>query len=361
MYMLSTVISQTGECNAQHATDPCFLNQWGYSTLLLIIIGIGLVYLLFKKRKFLVDNLKWIAGTVFIAGFLIYWYAFNEGGSDSNSIALAFRSALSSMEMFASHSDLLEVPEDLHHDPFYMTIFSVIHFLAVIVSAVFIIKLLGFRFISWVRLCMANLSRKKKCRLFIFWGVNDNAILLANSIRKKAAEPKGKNEEGWENCKFIFVRLLSANESSSHGRFTFSHFFNSSHDGTEKFIEKIEELDGILVNSKFGITGRVIDKVKSEFDLYKYLGLRRLGNLIKKYPQATFYFLSPNEELNLEAVSVFKEIAKCKEDRVHNQVQIYCHARKNNQNQKLEICDGLKQQIHIIDSSNLAVLQLKRM
>ena len=109
MYMLSTVISQTGECNAQHATDPCFLNQWGYSTLLLIIIGIGLVYLLFKKRKFLVDNLKWIAGTVFIAGFLIYWYAFNEGGSDSNSIALAFRSALSSMEMFASHSDLLEV------------------------------------------------------------------------------------------------------------------------------------------------------------------------------------------------------------------------------------------------------------
>ena len=110
MYMLSTVISQTGECNAQHATDPCFLNQWGYSTLLLIIIGIGLVYLLFKKRKFLVDNLKWIAGTVFIAGFLIYWYAFNEGGSDSNSIALAFRSALSSMEMFASHSDLLEVP-----------------------------------------------------------------------------------------------------------------------------------------------------------------------------------------------------------------------------------------------------------
>lgn len=82
------------------------------------------------------DNLKWIAGTVFIAGFLIYWYAFNEGGSDSNSIALAFRSALSSMEMFASHSDLLEVPEDLHHDPFYMTIFSVIHFLAVIVSAV---------------------------------------------------------------------------------------------------------------------------------------------------------------------------------------------------------------------------------
>lgn len=37
MYMLSTVISQTGECNAQHATDPCFLNQWGYSTLLLII------------------------------------------------------------------------------------------------------------------------------------------------------------------------------------------------------------------------------------------------------------------------------------------------------------------------------------
>ena len=28
MYMLSTVISQTGECNAQHATDPCFLGTY---------------------------------------------------------------------------------------------------------------------------------------------------------------------------------------------------------------------------------------------------------------------------------------------------------------------------------------------
>lgn len=360
MYMLSTVVSQTGECNAQHAADLCFLNHWGYSTLLLVIIGIGLVFLLFEKRKFLVDNLKWIAGTVFLAGFLIYGYAFNEGGSSCNLVALAFRAALSSMEMFASHSDLLEVPEDLHHDPFYMTIFSVIHFFAVIVSAVFIIKLLGFRFISWLRLLAANLSKEKDCRLFVFWGVNDNAILLANSIKKKAAELQKENVEGWENCKFVFVRLLSANESGSHGRFTFSHFFNSSHDGTEKFIEKIEELDGILVNSKFGITSRIIDKVKSEFDLYKYLGLKRLGKLIKKYPQATFYFLSQNEELNLEAVSVFKEIAKYKENRVHCQVQIYCHARKNNQNQKLAICDGLKHQIHIIDSSNLAVLQLKK-
>ena len=360
MYMLNTVISQLGECDARHATNPCFLNQWGYSTVLLVAIGLVLVYLLFKKRKLLVDNLKWIAAMVFLSGFVLYGYAFDEGGSTSNSVALAFRAALSSMEMFASHSDLLEVPEHLHESPFYMTIFSVIHFLAVIVSAVFIIKLLGFRFISWLRLLAANFSGKKDCRLFVFWGVNDNAILLANSILRNAARRKKANVEGWENCKFVFVRLLSANESSSHGRFTFSHFFNSSHDETEKFIEKIEELDGILVNSKFGITGRVIDKVKSEFDLYEYLGLKRLGKLIQKYPRATFYFLSPNEEVNLEAVSVFKEMARYKEGGVHDQVQIYCHARKNNLNQKLEICDGLEHQIHIIDSSNLAVLQLKK-
>lgn len=360
MYMLNTVISQLGECDARHATNPCFLNQWGYSTVLLVTIGLVLVYLLFKKRKFLVDNLKWVAAIVFLSGFVLYGYAFDEGGSTSNSVALAFRAALSSMEMFASHSDLLEVPEHLHENPFYMTIFSVIHFLAVIVSAVFIIKLLGFRFISWLRLLAANFSGKKDCRLFVFWGVNDNAILLANSIQKNAAKRKKANVEGWGNCKFVFVRLLSANESSSHGRFTFSHFFNSSHDGTEKFIEKIEELDGILVNSKFGITGRIIDKVKSEFDLYEYLGLKRLGKLIQKYPRATFYFLSPNEEVNLEAVSVFKEMARYKEGGVHDQVRIYCHARKNNLNQKLEICDGLEHQIHIIDSSNLAVLQLKK-
>lgn len=360
MYMLSTtIVTQACECNMHHDANHWLFNQWWYSAILLVIIGLVLVYLLFEKRKFLVDNLKWIAAVVFLSGFVIYGYAFDEGGSASNSVALAFRAALSSMEMFASHSDLLEVPKHLHENPFYMTIFSVIHFLAVIVSAVFIIKLLGFRFISWLRLLAANFPRKKDCRLFVFWGVNDNAILLANSIQKKA-ELKKENVKEWKNCKFVFVRLLSANESSSHGRFTFSHFFNSSHDGTEKFIEKIEELDGILVNSKFGITGRVIDKVKSEFDLYKYLGLKRLGKLIKKYPQATFYFLSQNEEQNLEAVAVFKEIAQYKEDRVHDQVQIYCHARKNNKNQELEICGESALHIHIIDSSNLAILQLKK-
>ncbi len=44
----------------------------------------------------------------------------------------------------------------------------------------------------------------------------------------------------------------------------------------KKFIEKIEELDGILVNSKFGITGRVMNISQIRFDLYK---ISRIGRL----------------------------------------------------------------------------------
>ena len=364
--MTNTLIeAQICECDLHHEANHWLFNQWGYSTLLLGVILVVLGFLLFKKRRFLVDNLKWIAATVFLSGFLIYGYGFNEGGSQQNLIALAFRSALSSMEMFASHSDLLEIPKELHGDPWYMTIFSIIHFLAVIVSAIFIIKLLGFRFVSWARLFYMSIFNKSSCRLFVFWGVNDNSIALANSIRneiKTAAwqGSNGKTAENLKNCKFIFVRVISSEEKNSHGRFTFSHFFSSSQDGVERFIEKIEDLDGMLVNSKLSITGHLVDKVKSEIDLYKYLGLKRLGKIIQNNPDAIFYFLSQNEELNVEAVSVFKEIARSKEKGVHDQIQIYCHARKNNQNMKLEICDGLKHHIHIIDSSNLAILQLKK-
>jgi hypothetical protein len=368
--MTNTLIeAQVCECDLHHEANHWLFNQWGHSTLLLGVILVVLGYLLFKKRRFLVDNLKWIAAILFLSGFLIYGYGFNEGGSQQNLIALAFRSALSSMEMFASHSDLLEIPKELHGDPWYMTIFSIIHFLAVIVSAIFIIKLLGFRFASWTRLFYMSIFNKSSCRLFVFWGVNDNSIALANSIRKercKTIRKKGGNEMGTgglKNCKFIFVRITSNEEKNSHGRFTFSHFFSSSQDGVERFIEKIEDIDGILVNSKLSINGHLIDKVKSEFDLYKCLGLKRLGRIIQNNPDATFYFLSQNEELNVEAVSVFKEIARTKDEKdkgVHDQIQIYCHARKNNQNMKLEMCDGLKHHIHIIDSSNLAILQLKK-
>lgn len=360
--MTNTLIeAQICECDLHHEANHWLFNQWGYSTLLLGVILVVLGFLLFKKRRFLVDNLKWIAATVFLSGFLIYGYGFNEGGSQQNLIALAFRSALSSMEMFASHSDLLEIPKELHGDPWYMTIFSIIHFFAVIVSAIFIIKLLGFRFVSWIRLLRMSTFKKSDCRLFVFWGVNDNAIALANSIRNKIKETgHGKGKKGLGKCKFIFVRIISNEEKNSHGRFTFSHFFSSSQDGVERFIEKIEDIDGILVNSKLSITGHLTEKVKSELDLYKCLGLKRLGRIIRNNPCATFYFLSQNEELNVEAVSVFKEIARNKGKGVHDQVEIYCHARKNNQNMKLEMCDGLKHHIHIIDSSNLAILQLKK-
>ena len=54
-------------CQCKESGNASAYSAW----LLLIIIGIGLVYLLFKKRKFLVDNLKWIAGTVFIAEMCI--------------------------------------------------------------------------------------------------------------------------------------------------------------------------------------------------------------------------------------------------------------------------------------------------
>lgn len=365
------ITTQVCECNLHHEANHWLFNQWGYSTLLLVIILIGLAYLLFKKRKFLVEHLKWIAGIVFLIGFGIYWWGFNEGGSYNNWVALTFRSALSSMEMFASHSDLLEIPKELHHDPLYMTVFSIVHFFAVIVSAIFIIKLLGFRFVSWVRLFIINYFDKDN-RIFVFWGVNDNSITLANSIIEKAKktqarathqdeeDEKTSASEKLKNCKFIFVKMRSSDDKSSHGRFTFSHFFNSSQDGVDNFIEKIENIDGILVNSKLSITGNILGKINSELDLYKCLGLKILGMIIKNHPHATFYFLSQNEGMNIEAVSVFKEIAKSKETGIHDQVQIYCHARKNNQNMKLEICDGLKYQVHIIDSSHLAVLQLKK-
>lgn len=322
---------------------------------IIFIIALYIIYRFKNIRGFVLTNIKSITLLIFVSGIILYCIGFNEKGSELNLAALAFRSILSSMEMFVSHSDLIEVSEHLHEDRAYMTFFSLIHFLAVLISAVFVLRLLGVRFISWCRMYKDRIyPSSKKDRLYIFWEINDTSFHLAQSI---VEYENGQNQKK-NKYRIIFVEEPSKDH---HQRLSFSHFFSSFFHDDGK-LEKIEELNALITYSSTRLSSS-----ENNSNLFISIGLNSLDKLITRALKIYFFFLSENENENIKSVLVMQNYISwiCQHDK--KELDIYCHARRNNENIMLEnlslVTSGKnndsKFNVHIIDSSVLSVLSLK--
>ena len=149
------------------------------ATFLLII---GRIIISRQSRTILINNLKVFAFIVLIAGWGVYFYGYWQFYDEKlNLISLTLRSFLSSIGMFALQSDLQYFAQKLVKEaPVFLSLFAIIHFLAALVSATFVINYVGVKIIAWQRM-----RKAKGQNLYIFWGINDNSIILADNIYKK--------------------------------------------------------------------------------------------------------------------------------------------------------------------------------
>ncbi len=115
-----------------------------------------------------------------VGGFVIYAIGYLHGGTASSLTALSIRSFLSTFHMFFLHSDLLEVCEEMHHSKMYMTFFSLIHFLAFLISFLVVVQLFGTHFLSWLRLKCAVPRRS-----YLFLGLDAASATLALSLLER--------------------------------------------------------------------------------------------------------------------------------------------------------------------------------
>lgn len=196
-----------------------------------------------------------------VGGFVIYAIGYLHGGTASSLTALSIRSFLSTFHMFFLHSDLLEVCEEMHHDKVYMTFFSLIHFLAFLISFLVVVQLFGTHFLSWLRL---------KCtvprRSYVFFGLDGASVALVRSLFERK-EPgrlvvvlskKGKNKS----------------KAGEHGR---SHE-NTVGTGEKQEIarEQLLKTDALLLN-----------RVYSEETTFREAGIKKL---LKKGEAHLFLF-----------------------------------------------------------------------
>lgn len=342
----------------------------GLNILVTLLAFVFFISIFIPKVKItLFRHLKIQAFFIWLCGVILYMVGFNEHGSAASNIALLLRSCLSSMEMFVSHSDLIEVHKDLHDNSTYMALFALTHFCAVAISAIFILSLFGFRLLSWVKLVMAYMCNwlRKDCNYYVMFGINSNTVALAKSISKS------KNNE---HHYIIFINMPQKGHSHAATRFSFSHFFHSDNNGIDKYLEDIEEMGALLFNSSRSFENPILDnKADDVFKVFKALDFSWAVRIPLQYllrnsatgkyrnrnkSKVEYFFLSDEEKENLQAVTVLQIIQKKEIDHEYSSFYCYCHARKSQNNTSMLNDGKLAFMVHIIDTSNLAVQNLKR-
>ncbi len=321
--------------------------------ILIAIIGIvGRILISTKWRHRTISHLKDVALWVLIFGWIIYvigyWQYYDE---KLNLVALVFRSFLSSVGMFALQSDLQYfIQESVKESPLFLGIFAIIHFLAALVSAIFLVNVVGFKLVSWMKMRRADGQD-----LFIFWGLNDNSITLAEDIHRKQV-----------NGLVIFVGTAQDSDNGNH-ELSVSSLINGKTQRKDRIRKIEEELNAVITYCT--------DELPSESNMIEgdnILGKIKLWTLAKiiaksKEFRVRFFFLSDNEGKNLEYISSFL-CAISKKDVVLSeckQLDLYCKARKNKENGVFEKLAYLKKDqmvpnVHLVDSANLSVQMLKK-
>ncbi len=373
-----------------------------YWSLALLCVTIGIYNLGMKGRKksfikYIEDHLMKTVICITICGLLFYcwgyWedyegekYEYNNSG---NLIVIISKALVSALGMFVSTSDIVDLKSELRHNVFFMTPFILVHLSAVFISIMVILRVLGYKFSSFIKMHFQSPSKKT----YIFWGINENSLMLAESIRDKEKE----------NATFVFVELPSIDKYDYN---PLVGLFNK-HSIQRSYISRMESIDAYLVKTQYALKdiNEYDFKEKSSNNIYVVLGLRTLNRFLQKTcklsksrtaneggrknifnetfyvlnkilgslklklskliksestnteaevtTQISFYILSDSEIDNMnDLMDIIKLYGGANNIPLH---KIYCHARNNSTN---SIISRGTEKICFADSSNLSVLQL---
>lgn len=322
--------------------------------LMVILFLTGKAILSRKSLSVIIDNLKGLALTVLFAGVLVYFYGYWKFyDQELNFVALTLRSFLSSIGMFALQSDLQYfVQESVKNEPIFLGAFAVVHFLAALVSAIFIINLVGTKLISWLKM-----RRSKGQDLYIFWGLNENAITLAEDIYNSKVKADGGM--------IIFVATPQDAETGTQS-VSVAALINGRSLRKER-IRRIEHIDAIVTYCSDELS--LEETSSNSCNIFKGAGLKSLSATISKSKDkdVRIFFLSDDQRQNLELTSMLLKAIEQKDEALNGcqHLDIYCRARKNKENGVLEKQAYIKSEetlpnVHLIDSANLAVQLLKK-
>ncbi|MBO4645682.1 MAG: hypothetical protein J5642_04125 [Bacteroidales bacterium] len=285
----------------------------------------------------MVDHIGLWALLILLLGWI--WYGIGFAHSMEGSVGFVVCALMSSLEMFVSHSDLIGIEIKpagnlfLEQNAWYLPVFFLLHFLALFVSAVFLINLFGNRLYSRLSMRYYRWFSHPKT-LYIFYGIHENTLLMAENFKKEL----DRTQKGKYQMVFIETHNVPFHIPQ---RFSFLRILIGSMDHTTG-INHADELDAWRVLEQVHPLG------KAFFD-----GL--LAKCVKKSTQTHLFLFSNQEEENIHMLTIVNQAEQlCRSS--ENLLNVYCMAQRDAKNLAWEASRDAN--IHIVDDAMLAVSQL---
>ncbi len=317
-----------------------------------------------KKERFLLFLVSIML--LFLAtGTALYLWAFQLEYEDSinnkegvflfTNAEYLLRSLVCSFQLFTASIDS-NVLDGIKGHEYVKGLISLQAILSFTCTIAILISLAYARVRAYIKLHKQTTIDESQNHLYVFYGMNEPSKLLAKSIKAKEGnrgvilfvennQVDEDDQNGWDSIVGLFT----------HRRQTFSEA--DSLDARVTFTEtRLCDVDIEEIN----------DNDLGKKDVLKEINLIKLKELIcklKDYPanaELHIFFLSSNEDENIQAMSVLARDATINE--INNSIvqKFYCHARQNGLNRVVEdiaVKRGLD--VRIIDSSHLSIELLK--
>ncbi|MGN0236662.1 MAG: hypothetical protein ACI4AK_01015 [Lepagella sp.] len=322
-----------------------------------------------RRNLFVIFVITWFVGLV---TYDVGMYT-GDPGSLWGNFPMAI---IHSFEIFLLESDAAALHPPFHNNWVFMTIFSLVHFSAAIVTLLFVIKHFGFSIISAVRRYVVS-SRfiralcniftlgaygKRQYDYFIFWGLNDYTYFLASDIKRHY-------EQHPELRRFrIIVIRSAANDKASAQRNGMTRLFNFISIKNQD-LDRLLDLDCLTCNTFANLREyKAMADGSNNCDIFASIGLKFIPKILnqKSTGRAHFFFLSDQETDNIYCLKNIIEDRSLvalnsrpydrKEDTSSDRVICYCHARSRDFSRFLRMGDI---PINLIDSSSVSIESLK--
>jgi len=289
---------------------------------------------------------------VWLAGFIIYdtgMYIDHNRWSLLTNMPMA---VIHAFEMFLVESDVAAIHHQFHDNWVFMTAFSLVHLLAAAITLMFVIKHFGYNIVAGFRMMFAAYFGKRK-ESYIFWGLNDESCLLADSIKRHYGQDKG--------YRIIFVRTNKDKKSGvKNGMERLFNFLSLKNND----LERLERLD-CLTTSTYSDLAHLSTGHSQDDILKDRLNLRQLSRIIRKKStgQVHLFFLDEMTSDNIQSVANLRRDVTLNNYVAgdNHTVSLYCRARYNSVHRVIEdeqFHDRIE--VKVIDPSHLSVEVLKQ-
>ena len=319
-----------------------------HANLLSVFITLVALLLCFVCRHRLFKDfdvfIRRMAFLVFIGGFTVYFIGYREGvesiGTRDSWFASLFRPLLSSVEMFAFKSDILEIGEECKRSMLYMTIFATIHFAAASVSFAVAIRYMGLRIKSVMRWNALKWRKRLKGDVEVFFGINDVSLRMAYDIHQHHPDD-------------VIVFIKAPESNSNQGMLGFASIFNFFSFRREIMAE-VDQMNAIIRQVR-----RPVEFMKGN-DILEQIGLVPLLNKTKSF--MGFYFLYDEQVSNISKTIKLRTDNYFKED-MDKKAYIFCRATSGmiNGGTGFEYNSKYGVETVLVDASQLSVKSMMSM